>query len=88
MRKIIFFFIVFLSLGIVLVMSHFRFMEFANERDKYKKALNEIKKRNAILEEERDVLKRADYETVRRKALESGFIKKNERVIRFYDGAR
>ncbi len=82
MKKLVFCVVIFLATTI-LIFPHFNLMKLQAKKEAFKKEIAKTKKRNAELVKRRDVLKKADYETVRKEAIELGHIKEGEKVIRF-----
>lgn len=83
MKKVIIFLFI-LGGFLILFYIHIDQMKLEAKRDEYKSSIENIKKNNKGLIKKRGRLKRANYETIREKATKLGFIKKEERVIRFY----
>lgn len=83
-RKKLLFFIPLLIIGGGIVISLWvTDMKLSSKKDEYREKVAEMRKKNRSLEIERDRLREEDFETIRREAIRLGFIKKEERLIKF-----
>ncbi|MEW6482030.1 MAG: septum formation initiator family protein [bacterium] len=84
MKRLVVFGIILLIASFTLIPSYVKQMRLKTKADEYTKQIEELKKRNLELTKKRDILKRADYDTIRKEATKLGLIKERERIIRFY----
>ncbi|MEW6103942.1 MAG: septum formation initiator family protein [bacterium] len=82
-RLIVFGIIVFIA-STTLIPSYVKQMRLKAKSNEYAKQIQGLKKKNLELTKKRDILKKADYDTIREEATKLGLIKEQEKVIRFY----
>ncbi|MEW6007888.1 MAG: septum formation initiator family protein [bacterium] len=83
-RLVVFGIILSIASFTTLIPSYVKQMRLKAKADEYTKQIEELKKKNLELTKKRDILKRADYDTIRKEATNLGLIKEEERIIRFY----
>ncbi|MEW6681098.1 MAG: septum formation initiator family protein [bacterium] len=88
MKRLVIFSIIAFVLCSILVPLHITQMRLKEKSKEYKKCFISIKKTNAGLKRERDILKKADYDMVRKEATKLGLLKEEEKIIRFLPNER
>lgn len=83
MKKVIVFLIL-APFFFILLPIHLEQIRLKAKRDEYIKSISKTRRENYELKKRMEMLKKADYDTIKEQATRLGFIKNGEKIIRFY----